>query len=60
MSNIYTSYIRIKRRDNKAMSIEEIDYLFNKAVNVNEVFGSYWVRIVKKYREQEKCLDIQL
>src|SRR6218665_1193104 len=59
MSNIYTSYIRIKRRDKKDLSDREIEYLFNEIVNVHDTFGSYWVRIVKRYRKEEKCLDIQ-
>jgi hypothetical protein len=59
MSNIYTSYLRIKRRDKNDLSDQEIEYLFNEIVNVHETFGSYWVRIVKRYRKEEKCLDIQ-
>ena len=59
MSNIYTSYIRIKRKDNERLSEKEIDYLFKTTVKAYSKFGSYWVRIVKKYREVENCLDIQ-
>lgn len=59
MSNIYTSFIRIKRRDGQELSEQEIEQLFRGIVNVHGEFGSYWVRIVKKYREAEKCLDIQ-
>lgn len=59
MSNIYTSYVRIKRRDGRDMSDNEIDYLFNNVVNVHGDFGSYWVRIVKKYRTSGQCLNIQ-
>jgi hypothetical protein len=59
MSNILTSYIRIFRRDGKAMNEVEIEHLFQLAVRSYETFGSYWVRIIKKYRSLEKCLDIQ-
>lgn len=59
MSAIYTSYLRIKKRDNQHLTSDEIDYLFNSIVNVHGDFGSYWVRIVKKYRPSSRCLDIQ-
>lgn len=59
MSNIYTSFIRIQRRDQQDISEPEIESIFNKVVDVHGSFGSYWVRIVKKYRTEEKCLDIQ-
>lgn len=59
MSNIYTSYIRIRRRDKEHLAEDEIENLFAQIVNVHGVFGSYWVRIVKKYRKELKCLDIQ-
>ena len=59
MSNIYTSNIRIQRRDGAHLGNDEIETLFQKTVNVHGEFGSYWVRIVKKYRPQLKCLDIQ-
>lgn len=59
MSNIYTSYVRIKRRDGRDMSGDEIDNLFKNIVNVHGDFGSYWVRIVKKYRTSGQCLNIQ-
>lgn len=59
MSNIYTSNIRILRRDGEHLSNDEIENLFQKTVNVHGEFGSYWVRILKKYRPQLKCLDIQ-
>ena len=59
MSNIYTSFIRIQRRDHQDLSEPEIEYIFNKVVDVHGSFGSYWVRIVKKYRTEERCLDIQ-
>ncbi|GAB6007568.1 hypothetical protein [Dysgonomonas reticulitermitis] len=59
MSNIHTSYVRIKRRDGRDMSGDEVDYLFNNVVNVHGDFGSYWVRIVKKYRASGQCLNIQ-
>lgn len=58
-SNIYTSYVRIKRRDGRDMSGDEIDNLFKNIVNVHGDFGSYWVRIVKKYRTSGQCLNIQ-
>ncbi len=54
-----TSFIRIYRRDGQAMNTEEIDRLFNAAVQAYDRFGSYWVRILKKYRTAERCLDIQ-
>lgn len=59
MSNVYTSFIRIQRRDDQEMSEIEMDSIFNKVVNVHDFFGSYWVRIVQKYRKREKCFDIQ-
>jgi len=59
MSNIRTSYIRIFKRDGKDMEEEEIERLFKLAVIAYHRFGSYWVRIQKKYRVAEKCLDIQ-
>ncbi len=59
MSNVTTSYVRIRRRDNEHLTDEEIDYLFNEVVTRHEEFGSYWVRITRKYRKNEKCLDIQ-
>jgi len=59
MSNIFTSYVRIKRKDNSDMTSDEIERLFQGIVRVHDDFGSYWVRIVKKYRPDEKCLDIQ-
>ena len=59
MSNIYTSYIRVYKRNRLDLTKEEIDEVFQLAVRAYEEFGSYWVRILKKYREPEKCLDIQ-
>jgi hypothetical protein len=59
MSNVTTSYVRIRRRDNEHLADAEIDYLFNEVVTRHEEFGSYWVRITRKYRKNEKCLDIQ-
>lgn len=59
MSNVYTSFIRIQRRDHQEMSEIEMASIFNKVVNVHDSFGSYWVRIVQKYRKREKCFDIQ-
>lgn len=59
MSNVFTSFVRIRRRDNEHLSEAEMDYLFNEVVTRHEEFGSYWVRIVKKYRRNERCLDIQ-
>lgn len=59
MSNIFTSYIRIIKRDGKDLTTEEIEMLFNLSVRAYHTFGSYWVRIQKKYRIDEKCLDIQ-
>lgn len=41
------------------MTGDEINNLFENIVNVHGDFGSYWVRIVKKYRSSQKCLDIQ-
>ena len=59
MSNVTTSFVRIRRRDNEHLSETEIEYLFNEVVTWHEDFGSYWVRISRKYRKKEKCLDIQ-
>lgn len=59
MGNIRTSYIRIFKRDGKDLTSEEIETLFKLAVRAYHKFGSYWVRIQKKYRSDEKCLDIQ-
>ena len=59
MSNIHTSYIRIYRRDKKDINKIEADRIFDIAVRAYGEFGSYWVRILKKYRPEEKCLDIQ-
>ncbi len=59
MSNIQTSYIRIFKKDGTDLTTEEIDMLFKLAVRAYHKFGSYWVRIQKKYRTDEKCLDIQ-
>ncbi len=59
MSNIYTSYIRVYKKNRLDLTKEEIDEVFQLAVRAYEEFGSYWVRILKKYRELEKCLDIQ-
>jgi hypothetical protein len=54
-----TSFIRIYRRDGQEMQKEEINHLFNIAISAYDRFGSYWVRILKKYRAEERCLDIQ-
>jgi hypothetical protein len=59
MSNIRTSYIRIFKKDGTHLATEEIEALFKLAVRAYHKFGSYWVRIQKKYRKNEKCLDIQ-
>jgi hypothetical protein len=59
MSNVYTAYVRVRRRDNEHLTEEEIAFLFNSIVRSYDDFGSYYVRIVKKYRPNEKCLDIQ-
>ncbi|MGD1841535.1 MAG: hypothetical protein ACFB0B_11660 [Thermonemataceae bacterium] len=59
MSNIHTSYIRTYRRDGAHLNKEEIEMLFRRAVQSYGTFGSYWVRILKYYREVERCLDIQ-
>lgn len=59
MSNIHTSYIRVYRRDGKDLTKEEMDTIFQLAVKSYKKFGSYWVRILRKYRELEKCFDIQ-
>lgn len=59
MSNITTSYLRFFRMDGKDISKEEIEKLFQATVTVHKEFGSYWVRVLKKYRDLEKCLDIQ-
>lgn len=59
MSNIQTSYIRIFKKDETDLTAEEIEILFQHAVRAYHKFGSYWVRIQKKYRNNEKCLDIQ-
>lgn len=59
MSNVLTSYIRISKKNGKEINKEEIEMLFNLAVRAYHKFGSYWVRIQKKYRKEEKCLDIQ-
>jgi hypothetical protein len=59
MSNIQTSYIRVFRKDAQYFNEEEIDNIFNLAVRSCGEFGSYWVRIQKKYRPEERCLDIQ-
>lgn len=59
MSNIQTSYIRIFKKDETDFTTEEIEMLFKLAVRAYHKFGSYWVRIQKKYRNDEKCLDIQ-
>lgn len=59
MSNIKTSYIRIYRKDRCHLNRNEIEKIFKLAVTAYGDFGSYWVRILKIYREAEKCLDIQ-
>lgn len=59
MSNIQTSYIRIYRKDGSHLNKNEIEKIFKLAVTAYGEFGSYWVRILKKYRELERCLDIQ-
>ena len=59
MSNIQTSYIRIYRKDGKGLLEAEIERLFKLAVTSYGEFGSYWVRVLKIYREIERCLDIQ-
>lgn len=59
MGNIITSYLRIRKTNDTHLSEEEIENLFRNLVNYHGEFGSYWVRVTKKYRQKEKCLDIQ-
>lgn len=59
MSNIITSYIRIRKTNDTHLSEHERERLFRALVNWNGEFGSYYVKVLKQYREKEKCLDIQ-
>ncbi|MBC9930173.1 hypothetical protein [Chitinophaga qingshengii] len=59
MSNIVTAYLRIRKTNNTHLSEGEQENLFRHLVNYHGEFGSYWVRVLKKYRQNLKCLDIQ-
>jgi hypothetical protein len=59
MSNICTSYIRIKRRYGLGINANEQEMLFKSIVNVHNEFGSCWIMISKQYFTDEKCFDIQ-
>ncbi|SFW35623.1 hypothetical protein [Chitinophaga sancti] len=59
MSNIITTYLRIRKTNDTHLSERERERLFRALVNWNGEFGSYYVKVVKRYREKEKCLEIQ-
>lgn len=59
MSNIITSYLRIRKTNGTHLSEIEQEKLFRALVNWHGEFGSYWVKVVKRYRDKIKCLDIQ-
>lgn len=59
MSNILTSYFRIYPKNKKVIAPELQQYLLKNIVQAYNRFGSYWVRIEKRWHESENALDIQ-
>lgn len=59
MSNIRTTYIRFFKKDESHFTQDEMDHLFSISIRAYKEFGSYWVRINRKYRWEERCFDIQ-
>lgn len=58
MSNIFTSYLRIFPRSKEFLTEPEINRLFTEIVQAYGEFGSYWVRIEKRFYPSENYLDI--